>query len=93
MSNDEAVREVLLDILAVGLLRIRSAGEAGRANVCAIEADHLHNIPKVVASMNANLLAFYWDTERPAFLKAALQDVRDFVPLWDRLKRVLEGLP
>jgi hypothetical protein len=39
-----------MQILRIGLLRIRAFGEEGLADRCAIEADHLHNLPEIVHS-------------------------------------------
>jgi hypothetical protein len=41
----EELRAVLLNILTTGLLRIRAYGWNGQVDLCALEADHLHNLP------------------------------------------------
>jgi hypothetical protein len=49
----------LLKILSQGLLRIRAYGFEGQAHKCAIEADHLHNLPGLIANMEFERLSYY----------------------------------
>lgn len=79
--------------MAQGLLRIRAAGWAGNAERCAIEADHLHNIPHLLSDYSRDLLQFYWDTERPAFMAAcSVDELREWESLWERLHTEAELL-
>jgi hypothetical protein len=80
--------QVLLEILNVGLLRVRSAAFAGRSDECALEADHLHNIPAVLQSKRLDLLRYYLTTERPSFEMRA-SHVEQFLPLWAELGQLL----
>jgi hypothetical protein len=62
------ISEILSEILKMGLLRIRSSGWSGRADLCALEADHIHNLPDLLADFSADRLAYYWNCERAAYI-------------------------
>ena len=57
MSNNEELDGILLEILREGLLRIRGRGWDGRPDQCAIEADHLRNLPELIRNPRPELLA------------------------------------
>jgi hypothetical protein len=86
--NDDRVRRVLLEILRIGLLRVRAAGYAGHAGECAIEADHLHNLPRLVQALAVEELQYYYSVERSAFASQS-SDVRNLEPLWEELGTLL----
>lgn len=88
--RDDAIRRVLLQIIRLGLLRIRAAGYAGRADDCALEADHLHNIPQLLQSHQPEELHYYFVVERPGFVSRATARVDEFTPLWDELGHLLD---
>jgi hypothetical protein len=78
--------EILLDILRTGLIQIRALGWSGDAAACAAEADHLHNLPDLLANFSPERLRYYWDVERPAYLNRCGPDNAElFGPLWTRL--------
>jgi hypothetical protein len=83
--TDDDIKRVLLEILRIGLLRVRSAAWEGRSAECAVEADHLHNIPRLVQSLNPVLLRYYLTAERPAFAKIAPR-ADEFASLWEELE-------
>lgn len=87
--NDEAIRDVLLQILHVGLLRIRAAGFGGKSEVCAREADHLHNLPGLARSLDRGELRYYFSAERQGFVRTSTLPTDDFVPLWNELGKLL----
>jgi len=68
MNCPEDVRGALLEILTHGLLRIRVSGWNGQADRCAVEADHLHNIPGILRDFNIGELTYYWDATRVWFM-------------------------
>lgn len=57
-----------LDILAFGLNRLRDAALAGRVDYCAIESEHLHNIPSLIGEQNEERHRYYLQQERPLYL-------------------------
>jgi len=84
MKNEEEIRRVLLNILGIGLLRTRAWGCDGRPEDCAVEADHLHNLPRLVSDLKIKPLVYYWNIERPAFIHNAKQTL-GFEADWKRL--------
>ena len=87
VTSSVDVARIVLEILQLGTLRIRSLGWSGNARRCAIEADHLHNLPALLLSPSAALLSFYWEVEKPAFQGASDDaDLALFLPLWDELR-------
>ncbi|MBI5759876.1 MAG: hypothetical protein HZA46_15260 [Planctomycetales bacterium] len=86
MQCPDDVREVVSDILTTGLLRVRSLAWAGDASRCAIEADHLHNLPSLLGNYEPEKLSYYWHVEKPAFESASRSvSLDEFDPLWARL--------
>jgi hypothetical protein len=63
----EPLRQALLDLLAWTLLSIRN--QSADANLCYAYADHMHNVPDLLAHFHPDRLAFYWEIERPAFVR------------------------
>jgi hypothetical protein len=83
---------VISEILQLGFLRIRAFGNQGDAQRCAIEADHLHNLPVLLSRYSTNLLHFYWDVERTAFLKQTSPNrASAFEALWLKLERLMKN--
>jgi hypothetical protein len=85
---EEELRLILLNILRTGLLRIRMDGWNGRADECAIEADHLHNLPGIAKELKVELLSHYYNTTRSSFIKQA-KIVQGFEEDWKRLGEIL----
>jgi hypothetical protein len=79
----EEVVRALVEILRIGLLRIRGLGNAGNAAECSTEADHLHNIPFVLQSPSRDSVSFYWTVCRPAFLSATRCNIDQFGTPWE----------
>jgi len=91
MKYEEEIRGILLNILGTGLLRIRAFGWNGDAANCAIEADHLHNLPKTAREPTLKFLAYYYNVSRQAFITEA-KDTRGFEADWERLGAILAKL-
>jgi hypothetical protein len=49
MSCPLEIAAILLDLFYRGLLACRAAGSEGNAEWCAIHADHLYNLPGLLA--------------------------------------------
>ena len=91
MECPRDIAEVILEILSRGTLRIRAFAGSQQSKKCFIEADHLHNLPHLLADYRPELLRFYWQTERPSFMRQVpAEERRDLEPLWDRLAKLLE---
>jgi hypothetical protein len=83
---------LLTSIIQDGLLSIRVHGAAGRAERCAIEADHIHNLPHLIEDYRPELPEFYWNVERPAYLRASENaDAEKFRRQWNGLAEFLEA--
>jgi hypothetical protein len=51
----------------------------------------VHNLPALVAGYHPDLLRFYWNTERPLFMRQVPDDEsRDWEPLWHRLETLMQ---
>ena len=57
MQCPSEIAELVLEILKIGVLRIRAAAWSGDSARCAIEADHIHNLPDLLRDYSAQALA------------------------------------
>jgi hypothetical protein len=69
MQTPPIIQASVLRILKLGLLNIRSYAEAKNLERCAIEANHLHNIPSLLDKFSIQLLKFYMDVEMPQYVR------------------------
>jgi len=91
MSDLDDLRNVFLNLLRTGLLRIRTYGQMDRAEACRVEADHLHNAPEIIRNPRLELVSYYFDVERPAFIRKA-ESVEQYEEEWDRLAMILDRM-
>jgi hypothetical protein len=78
----------LLEILRHGIMCARAAGWSGEAEHCAVETDHIHNLPELIENYSPERLRYYWDTERVSFLSDCPADeLPSWLPLWERLQK------
>ena len=88
------IAELVAEILTTGLLRIRAMGWNNNPARCAIEADHLHNLPGILADYAPELLESYWRAERIAFIRqSSAEELRAFQPLWQSLGQQVRATP
>jgi hypothetical protein len=88
MNCPSEIAPILIQIMQAGILRTRGLGWAGDARRCAVEADHIHNLPALLEGYSQDLLRFYWEVERPAFISQSEGiDLRSFELLWKELGR------
>src|SRR5262245_48471372 len=86
------VAALILEILSTAVLRVRTSAWSGDARRCAIEADYIHNLPHLLGNYTAELLRFYWEVERAAFIEqSSSAELGPFQPLWDQLARHVMG--
>jgi hypothetical protein len=64
----EPLRQAFLDLLTWTLLHIRN--EPTHPGLCLALSDHMHNVPALLADFRPERLAYYWEVERPCFLRA-----------------------
>jgi hypothetical protein len=93
MNCPPDIAHVLTDILRVGLLRIRALAWSGDIEGCAREADHLHNLPGLLTDYSPDLLHYYLNVERPAFIRHSQESDPALTPLWQRLESLAAGNP
>jgi hypothetical protein len=93
MQCPPEIAEIVCEILRTGLLRIRAFGWDRNPERCALEADHLHNLPDLLVDYKPELLDYYWSVERACLIeRSTRQHVEGFEPLWKALaKHVTPG--
>ena len=83
MNCPQHILEPLSEILTLGLLNVRVAAAQGDTQRCHIEADHLHNLPRLIWDYRQERLKFYIDVEKPIFeMSNAGADLRLFEEQW-----------
>lgn len=88
-ETQQNIRRVLLEILSIGLLRIRGLAQQENSVECFIEADHLHNIPDIIEHLRTEYVRSYYESYRLAFLDASNTDTSQFGSLWTKLGELL----
>jgi hypothetical protein len=61
------LRFFLLELLHHTLLEIRN--NSRNSQYCHVLADHAHNLPELIRCYKPELLFYYWEVERPCFLR------------------------
>jgi len=89
MNCPDEIAVVLLEILQHALLRMRTLGWEGDAAACAREADHVHNLPGLLANYAPDLLHFYWEVERKSLMQSDPKGAVIYATLWERLQALL----
>lgn len=98
MNCPDDIAPAIVELISTAMLRIRDAGWSGDAELGAIEADHVHNLPALLLNFSPDLLAFYWNVERESFLRAykdyiarkgTAADFRAFEKAWQLLGLVV----
>jgi hypothetical protein len=65
----------------------------GNTEQCAIESDHIHNLPDLIADYSSDKVAYYWNVERPEYIKQVPEDrLAGWEPLWRQLCERVEAL-
>jgi hypothetical protein len=92
MNDSSEIAGILLEMLTTGLLRIRALGWAGDSRRCAVEADHIHNLPFLLRNCDPYGLAYYWEVERVSYIDQSGPDqLAAWEPLWQRLQIHVEA--
>ena len=90
-------QDLYIHLLHAGLLNIRLFADRGNAEMCRIEADHLHNVPGYIVTGNPEDHSYYYNTERELYV-ARIQSVPDvydtvafiaYSAIWPKLKDML----
>jgi len=98
MNCPEEIADILIQILGRGVLYARAAGWSGDAKRAALEADHIHNLPDVLATDTDDKFKLwcYFYLERPGYISQVerlpqadnfqIDTVAMFHSLWERLQ-------
>jgi hypothetical protein len=85
-------QQTYLMILNTAILRIRFLGGLGMAKACAVEADHIHNLPRLLMNPSHDGEQLYLEVDRKVY-EACVPEVRcsvviepSFEPLWKELQ-------
>lgn len=93
----DEVADVVLTILKDAILSMRIAGYAGNAEYCAIQANHIYNLPGLLRHYRRERLESYLKYGRGHYLRAVgeIPEVNPeaFNPLWQRLEEFLATNP
>ena len=91
MDSPPEIAEIVAEILETGILRIRSFAWSSMPDLCAIEADHIHNLPSLLRDFTVEKLRYYWEVEHMSYMeRAPLDHLTVWEPLWERLRRHVE---
>ena len=83
MQCPPEIAVILCEILQTGLLRIRILDDPARSR---IEADHLHNLPRLLIDYHPQLLEYYWNVERTCYMGQSTAEENSFFDtLWESL--------
>ena len=89
---------IYVQILHYGLLRIRDSAAIGHFQHCAIESEHLHNIPSLIGETNEERHLYYFNKERIYYLERVDRSLpgldstlRRYVELWARLIEIIKA--
>jgi hypothetical protein len=88
MECPDGIALLLLKIIGIGLINVRGfAWQGGGAEPCAIEADHIHNLPGLLANFTQSRLRYYMDVYRPEYLRqvGSTGGAALFEPIWKSL--------
>lgn len=81
--------DVVLRVLQIGLLEARSAGWSGDTEHGTSQADHLHNLPDLLRRYSPRKMRYYWDFERPAFIRRMGGQPLVFEEIWAELEPLI----
>ena len=83
----EDVQKALLEVLSVTLLSIRNFSK--KADLCYAFSDHVHNVPSLIANYSPGKFRYYWEVERPIFIRT-IQELQFAFTLFDGPWSILE---
>jgi len=82
---------IIAKMVEKAILKIRGLGWADQGDRCAIEADHVHNLPGLLADYSPERLDYYWRCERSSYLaRIPRKDQLDWEDLWNQMRPHVE---
>ena len=89
--SDSEIKQAIAKILEESLLKIRLEGALGNHKNCEIQADHVHNLPNLLINYSDELLDFYFNIERKAYISQCHQNYpKSFEEHWEILAKRLK---
>ena len=89
---------IYVQILHHGLLRIRDSAALGHLQYCAVESEHLHNIPSLIGETNEHRHVYYFSQERAHYFEHVDRSIPGldftlsrYAELWTRLGKLNES--
>lgn len=86
---------IYVQILHHGLSRIRDYAALGHLQYCAVESEHLHNIPSLIGETNEHRHVYYFSKERAHYLENVDRSIPGldftlsrYAELWTRLSKL-----
>lgn len=90
MNCPDEIAGIVLQIVRDGILSARLAGWGDRAQLSALEANHVHNLPDLLREYAPEKLKYYWNIERAAYMKEFFAEVGEepkrFQEYWKQLE-------
>ena len=80
---------VLLQIFHHGILAARLRGWQNNAQGAALEANHVHNLPKLLLNFSCDELNWYWESTRWSYIEIHRKlgnERTGFEKLWNQLQ-------
>ena len=94
MSCPRELQKPLLEILYRTVLEVRSRTQED--HYCFALADHAHNIPHLIDRYSPQLLFYYWECERPCFIRELERQGREswqpFHQQWEVIEPIHERI-
>jgi hypothetical protein len=93
MNCPDEVAKTALEIIQNAILSIRFAAYRKHPDYCAIEADHIHNLPGLILNYRKEKLEYYLNIERQSYVER-LKEMPDisseaFEEQWKKLEKFL----
>jgi hypothetical protein len=89
---------IYVEILRFGLIGLRNSAQSGQIDYCAVESEHLHNIPSLIGETNELRHQFYYEQERTLYLERLDREIWGvaftlgrYEELWKRLGEINES--
>jgi len=91
LEREQEIKQILLNILQIGILNARAAAWGNDSERCAIEADHIHNLPSLVRDLEMKRLLYYYDISRSSFIHQS-SNTKLFDRDWARLGDIISEI-
>jgi hypothetical protein len=88
--TEDDTKKAIESILSRSLLLIRNHALSDAVSA-QVEAHHVHNLPHLLSDFSVKLLRYYWDIERPDYIRHAKADfAKTHEDDWKTIKEFLD---